>query len=84
MPRVKCDDCPCLNRSTTKRGNVNICNNGYEIKAFLSKHISTWRLNGRSVDSFKYSLCSDSCRLIKIVTRDGEIYPEPAEDSCTK
>jgi hypothetical protein len=63
MPRVKCDDCPCLIHLSTDI--VSLCGLGYD--SFQNKS-----------DYVEYS---DSCRLIKIVTKDGEIYPEPAEES---
>ena len=36
-------------------------------------------LDDSKIDFIKGKYVSDSCRLIKIVTQDGEIYPEPEE-----
>lgn len=65
--RVICDNCPALNLDDR---NTDSCNLKYDVNF---------------TESYKEKLMkpyygSDSCRLVKIVTLDGEIYPEPIEE----
>ena len=74
--RVICDDCVCLNVN----GTVRSCNNGYDVRmSKLKRSGGVYRKTGETIRIFKYSLYSDSCRLIKIITKDGEILPEEVQ-----
>ena len=68
MPRVICDKCPCL--ALEGDANSDDCKLKYDVV-----YSESYRKNFA-----RPYYCSDNCRLVKIVTKDGEIYPEEIKE----
>jgi hypothetical protein len=64
--RVICDDCPILS-------SILLCQNGYKVEIDKSRKVG----RGEFTNPGAYS---DSCRLVKIITLDGEILPEEVKE----
>ena len=64
--RVICDDCPILSL-------VLHCQQGYKVARDPDRMVE----RGTLIESGTYS---DDCRLVKIITKDGEILPEEVKE----